>query len=259
MNYHSNPFARGCFGLNNQMSYLAGMNFGSALLSGISLFSNRGTGYYPQTFNPYSQFALNNPFISGAIFNTPIYSTPSYRSPIVYPYFSGEGYGALASSFDYNSKKSNDSSKSFNTSGNGYKLGTSKIKPGLLKGNLVGKEDLIVELCKKYNVDVALVVTIIGQESGFGTSNLAKHNNFMGYKASGDLGKNPKGFGYFSTVEKGLDTAIKNLSKYPKRYASVKKADMNNIDAIGKIYCEGSSYSAAVKNLYNTTVKSYLA
>jgi len=140
-----------------------------------------------------------------------------------------------------------------------YQAGTSQIKPGLLKGNLVGKEEVITQLCQKYNVDLALVVTIIGQESGFGTSDLAKHNNFMGYRAAGDLGKNEKGFGHFSTPEKGLEAAIANIAKYPQKYASVKKADMNNIDAIGKIYCEGSSYSSAIKNLYNTMVKNYLA
>lgn len=140
-----------------------------------------------------------------------------------------------------------------------YNAGASKIKPGLLKGNLVGKEAVITQLCQKYNVDIALVVTIIGQESGFGTSNLAQHNNFMGYRAAGDLGKNAKGFGYFSTPEKGLEKAIANIAKYPERYASVKKADMNNIDAIGKIYCEGDTYASAIKNLYNKTVKNYLA
>ena len=133
-----------------------------------------------------------------------------------------------------------------------------KIKPGLLKGNLVGKENVITDLCKKYNVDVGLVLTIIGQESSFGTSNLAKHNNFMGYRAAGDLGKSEKGFGYFSTPEKGLEVAIKNLSTYPDRYEKVKKADLSNIDAIGEIYCEGSGYSSSIKNLYNTTVKKYL-
>ena len=81
----------------------------------------------------------------------------------------------------------------------------------------------------------------------------------MGYRKEGDLGKSAKGFGYFSTPEKGLEAAIRNLSKYPERYASVKKADMNNIDAIGKIYCEGDTYASAIKNLYNTTVSSYLA
>lgn len=140
-----------------------------------------------------------------------------------------------------------------------YNPANSKIKPGLLKGNLVGKEAVITQLCEKYNVDVALVVTIIGQESGFGTSNLAQHNNFMGYRKEGDLGKSAKGFGYFSTPEKGLEAGISNLSRYPEKYASVKKADMNNIDAIGKIYCEGGTYASAIKNLYNTTVSSYLA
>lgn len=45
----------------------------------------------------------------------------------------------------------------------------------------------------------------------------------MGYRAKGDLGKSAKGFGYFSTPEKGLEAAIKNISRYPERYASVKK------------------------------------
>lgn len=137
---------------------------------------------------------------------------------------------------------------------------SSKIKPGLLKGNLKGKEAVITQLCEKYNVDVALVMTIIGQESGFGTSNLAQHNNFMGYRASGDAGKSDRGFGYFSTPEKGLEAAIKNLASYPQRYADkgVKKADLNNIDAIGRIYCEGNSYATAIKGLYNSTVKKYL-
>lgn len=135
---------------------------------------------------------------------------------------------------------------------------SSKIKPGLLKGNLQGKEGLITQLCQKYNVDVGVVLSIIGQESGFGTSNLAKHNNFMGYRAAGDLGKSSKGFGYFSTPEKGLEAAIKNLASYPKKYSNISKIDFNNMDAIGKIYCEGNSYSAAVKNLYNSTVKKYL-
>ena len=135
---------------------------------------------------------------------------------------------------------------------------SSKIKPGLLKGNLQGKEGVITQLCQKYNVDVGVVLSIIGQESGFGTSNLAKHNNFMGYRAAGDLGKSSKGFGYFSTPEKGLEVAIKNLASYPKKYSNISKIDFNNMDAIGKIYCEGNSYSAAVKNLYNSTVKRYL-
>lgn len=164
----------------------------------------------------------------------------------------------------YNFNFSYGSSNPFSTesSSSNYEFNSSsKIKPGLLKGNLKGKEAVITQLCEKYNVDVALVLSIIGQESGFGTSNLAQHNNFMGYRAAGDAGKSSKGFGYFSTPEKGLEAAIRNISKYPQKYASkgVKKADMNNIDAIAQIYCEGSSYSSAIKNIYNKTVKSYLA
>lgn len=138
---------------------------------------------------------------------------------------------------------------------------SSKIKPGLLKGKLKGKERLITQLCKKYNVDVALAVSIICQESGFGTSNLAQHNNFMGYRAKGDLGKDANGHGLFSTPEKGLETAIRNLSKYPQRYANkgVLAANMNYIDEIGKVYCETSTYATAIKNIYEKNVKKYLA
>ena len=143
-----------------------------------------------------------------------------------------------------------------------YKTDTSsKIKPGLLKGKLKGKEALITKLCEKYNVDVALVVSIIGQESGFGTSNLAQHNNFMGYRAKGDRGKDANGHGYFSTTKKGLEVAIKNIAKYPERYANkgVLAANMNYIDEIGKIYCETGTYATAIKNIYEKNVKEYLA
>ena len=80
----------------------------------------------------------------------------------------------------------------------------------------------------------------------------------MGYRAAGDLGKNPKGFGHFSTIEKGLEAAIKNLSRYT-RFADVSKVDFNNIDAIGKHYCEGGSWAGKVKAVYNTVVKKYAA
>lgn len=171
-------------------------------------------------------------------------------------------FGILNNNYFNNSKNYLFSTSPANTEISGYKVNTSsKIKPGLLKGNLKGKEALITQLCQKYNVDVALVVSIIGQESGFGTSNLAQHNNFMGYRAKGDAGISAKGFGYFSTPEKGLEAAIRNISKYPQKYADkgVKKADLNNINAIGKIYCEGDDYAPTIINLYNKTVKKYLA
>ena len=171
-------------------------------------------------------------------------------------------FGILNNNYFNNSKNYLFSTSPANTEISDYKVNTSsKIKPGLLKGNLKGKEALITQLCQKYNVDVALVVSIIGQESGFGTSNLAQHNNFMGYRAKGDAGISAKGFGYFSTPEKGLEAAIRNISNYPQKYADkgVKKADLNNINAIGKIYCEGNDYAPTIINLYNKTVKKYLA
>ena len=109
-----------------------------------------------------------------------------------------------------------------------------ELKPGLFKGKLAGHEGTVVRLSKKYGVSPALVASIIGLESGWGTSNLAQHNNFGGYRAAGDLGKNAKGFGYFSTVEKGLEAMIKNLASYSSRYKEVKAVDFNNLDAIAK-------------------------
>ena len=134
----------------------------------------------------------------------------------------------------------------------------SELKPGLFKGRLQGQEALVSRLCKKYGVSPSLVASIIGLESGYGTSALASHNNFMGYRAAGDLGKNEKGFGYFSSIEKGLEAAIKNLSKYT-RFSDVKSVDFNNIDAIGKHYCEGGLWAGKVSAVYNSVVKKYVA
>ena len=133
----------------------------------------------------------------------------------------------------------------------------SELKPGLFKGALAGKEALVTELCRKYGVDPKLVAAIIGLESGWGTSNLARHNNFGGYRKAGDAGVNPNGFGYFSTPEKGLEAMIKNLANYT-RFSDVKTVDYNNLDAIGSHYCD-AAWAPAVRNLYNTRVKRYAA
>ena len=208
--------------------------------------------------NPFMAAApVVNPFMGGSIFNfgtpfvpfmpavpaMPIFNFPMFNFPMLnFPFFGFRSNGA-------------------ETQQNIPSSTSSKIKTGLLKGNLKGKEAYITSLCEKYGVDVGVVLSIIGQESGFGTSNLAKHNNFMGYRAAGDAGKNEKGYGYFSTPEKGLEAAIKNLANYPSKYKKqgVTKIDFNNIDAIGRIYCEGSSYSNSLRNIYNKTVKRYLA
>jgi hypothetical protein len=136
--------------------------------------------------------------------------------------------------------------------------GQSDLKPGLFKGRLAGQEALVSRICRKYGVSPALVASIIGLESGWGTSDLAMHNNFGGYRAAGDLGKNAKGFGYFSTIEKGLDAMIKNLASYTK-YRDVSKVDFNNLDSIGRHYCEGNVWSGRVRAMYNSRVKNYLA
>lgn len=132
-----------------------------------------------------------------------------------------------------------------------------KIKPGLLKGNLKGKEAVITRLCDKYNLSVGLVLTIIGLESGWGTSNLASHNNFGGYRDKGDLGKDANGHGYFSTPEKGLDKVISNLANYT-RYNNVSSVDFANLDSIGKHYSENPKWAEKIRDIYNTTTKRYL-
>lgn len=132
------------------------------------------------------------------------------------------------------------------------------LKPGLFKGALAGKEDLVNQICHKYGVDPALVASIIGLESGWGTSNLAQHNNFMGYRKAGDAGVNPKGFGYFSTPEKGLEAGIRNLARYT-RFSDVASVDFNNLDQIGRHYCEGGVWAGRVRQMHNSRVQQYIA
>lgn len=155
---------------------------------------------------------------------------------------------------------SGSSSSSGSASSSSQQIADTKsdLKPGLFKGRLAGKEALVSSLCHKYNVSPALVASIIGLESGWGTSNLAMHNNFGGYRAAGDLGKNEKGFGYFSTVEKGLEAMIKNLAGYT-RYSDVAQVNFNNLDSIGRHYCEGGVWSSRVREMYNSRVSNYLA
>lgn len=275
---HPTPFGFGAMTMMSRMNFFMGMAMATAPMPIFSMPYSFGTPFMNPFFNPtfanptfgfLNNYSYSNPFTANNIYSnsfTPL-PTPTVSN---FKYSGGPyAFGSLSagSIFNENTNQTSNNTRLSNVQNSSTKTntalnytgGATKIKPGLLKGNLVGKESVISQLCEKYGVDVALVVSIIGQESGFGTSNLAQHNNFMGYRAAGDLGKSSKGFGYFSTPEKGLEVAIRNLSRYPERYPSVKKADMNNIDAIGKIYCEGNTYSSAIKNIYNTTVKGYLA
>ena len=262
ISFSSNPFAMGLMSMNPRMDFFMGMAAATSPVAfGGSVFNYA---------SPVMNFGYNNPFAFtpnfggfGMLPQMPVMPTlPQITFPTVsmlpMPQLMPMPIPSFGSITVSSSRKVEPQGATDDYGIEKYAT-PSKIKPGLLKGNLKGKEGVITALCEKYGVDIALVVSIIGQESGFGTSNLAKHNNFMGYRAAGDLGKSSKGFGYFSTPEKGLEAAIKNIAKYPQRYAAVKKADMNNIDSIGKIYCEGSSYASSIKNIYNTTVKSFLA
>lgn len=262
ISFSSNPFAMGLMSINPRMDFFMGMAAATSPVAfGGSVFNYA---------SPVMNFGYNNPFAFtpnfggfGMLPQMPVMPTlPQITFPTVsmlpIPQLMPIPIPSFGSITVSSSRKVEHQGVADDYGIEKYAT-PSKIKPGLLKGNLKGKEGVITALCEKYGVDIALVVSIIGQESGFGTSNLAKHNNFMGYRAAGDLGKSSKGFGYFSTPEKGLEAAIKNIAKYPQRYAAVKKADMNNIDSIGKIYCEGSSYASSIKNIYNTTVKSFLA
>lgn len=245
--YNAPMMGFGGFGYSSSMPSLFAIAAATAMTSSV-LASKSNVGTFgsltmPQFATPTFQFQPIN-------YTMPTYSFPSFNYSLPSEYkFNFSGYTST------NPFKTTEESN-YNTSS------SSKIKTGLLKGNLKGKEAVITQLCEKYNVDVALALSIIGQESGFGTSNLAQHNNFMGYRAAGDAGKSSKGYGYFSTPEKGLEAGIRNLSKYPKKHADkgVKKADMNNIEAIANIYCnDGSSYASLIKSVYDKNVKSYLA
>ena len=196
--YNAPMMGFGGFGYSSSMPSLFAIATATAMNS-VALASKSNVGTFgsltmPQFATPTFQFQPIN-------YTMPTYSFPSFNYSLPSEYkFNFSGY---------------TSTNPFKTSGesNYNTSSSSKIKAGLLKGNLKGKEALITQLCEKYNVDVALALSIIGQESGFGTSNLAQHNNFMGYRAAGDAGKNANNFGYFSTPEKGLEAGIRNLSK----------------------------------------------
>ena len=80
----------------------------------------------------------------------------------------------------------------------------------------------------------------------------------MGYRKAGDAGVSEKGFGYFSTPEKGLEAAISNLARYT-RFSDVASVDFNNLDQIGRHYCEGGEWSGKIRNVYNSRVQRYIA
>lgn len=75
------------------------------------------------------------------------------------------------------------------------------------RGVFRGKASVFLSLSKQYNVDPTLVVAIAMHETGNGTSSMVVNMNNPG----GLMGDGP-GF-QFSTLDKGIEAMIKNLSK----------------------------------------------
>lgn len=78
----------------------------------------------------------------------------------------------------------------------------------VLKGKLAGKGDLIIKYCNMYKVNPAIITAIMCNESGYGTSNLARNNNnFFGMRTKKD------GWLKFKSIEEGIRRGIANISK----------------------------------------------
>lgn len=75
------------------------------------------------------------------------------------------------------------------------------------RGVFKGTADAFIKYGKEYNVDPALVVAIAMHETGNGSSNMVKSMN-----NPGGLMGDGSGF-QFSTLDKGIEAMIKNLSK----------------------------------------------
>lgn len=146
---------------------------------------------------------------------------------------------------------SSTSTTSSGTTSNNY-ITPSVLKPGTLKGRLAGKEGYIEQLCKKYGIsDPKLIAAITEVETGFGTAGVGVScNNPMSYRAAGDTGrKNKNGFGYFTTIDAGLEAGIRNLAKY-KDWFKISSIDINHVDAIGAHYCD-AAWASAVRKSYS--------
>jgi len=231
------------------MPYFYPNSYGTGYQLGTLL--GMGTEFYSQTSNysNYTPYSVN--YQTGAL-NSESYLDSLTKSMPERP--------KMMDFSSYKPTKINSTEKSSKNSVNSFKYEEAELKPGLFKGALAGKEALVTKICKKYGVSPQIVACIIGIETGWGTSNLAvNHNNFGGYRAAGDLGKDANGHGYFSTTEKGLEAMIKNLASYPKRYPEITAVDWDNLDKIGKHYCEKGNWADKVREMYNTRVKQYSA
>lgn len=125
------------------------------------------------------------------------------------------------------------------------------LSSGKFKGALKGKEKLIEQIANKYGVEPKLFAAILALESSWGASALAlQHNNFGGVTGKGDSGK-AGDFAAFSSVEKGIEAAAKNLAQYTGKYSDVSALDISNVHSIGKHYCVGGNWANKVSTIYN--------
>lgn len=114
---------------------------------------------------------------------------------------------------------------------------------------LRGKASYFVEYCKKKDVNPFLIAAISAQESGYGTSDLAKRAyNFGGMEANhkdavGAWGR----WAIFANVEAGIRAHIDLLSDF---YIHI---GLNSPSKMAPKYCEGSSsWVVAVNSIYST-------
>ncbi len=138
---------------------------------------------------------------------------------------------------------------------------STELNEGIMKGELAGKEELIVQIADEYGIEPEFFAAIIGLESGWGTSAYAKNNyNYGGVTGSGDAGYTTREsdgykFAKYSSPEAGLRAMAKNLASYPERYSDVSAVNFDNVDAIGAHYCPGGQWPSLIAGTYKTIKK----
>lgn len=100
---------------------------------------------------------------------------------------------------------------------------------------LAGSGQTFLDAGKQYNVDPYFLVAIATEESGRGTSGLARsQNNFFGRKSGG-------GWASYTSKSAGITNEAQYISEI---YLNV---GLNNIDSIGRKYCEGNAWANKIR------------
>lgn len=110
-----------------------------------------------------------------------------------------------------------------------------------LKGPCSNKGQLIVDLCNKYNQDPALMVALMGVETGFG-SNIRHTNNPMSV-----LWNRGRGRSTYPTIEDGIEAGIRNIARN-KAYDRC-----SNFTSFTRVYLgySDSNYNSMVNKFYS--------